>query len=106
MIQRTEYIEKISINTQLYVYFEVEKGQVIYFVVKLSSMFENKMYEIFRFDSGHNYPHKDILNKDGQVIRKIWFKHLNNDEVLTKAVIDIKKNFGIYIERFNKKWFR
>ena len=106
MIQKTEYIEKLSINTQLYVYFEVEKGQVISFVVKLSSMYENKMYEILRYDSGHNYPHKDILHKDGQVIRKVWFKHLSNDETLTKAILDIKKNFEIYVMRFNKKWFR
>jgi hypothetical protein len=106
MIQVTKFIEELSINTQSYVYFEVEKGQVIYFVVKLSSTFENKMYEILRYDSGHNYPHKDILNKDGHVIRKVWFRHLSNKEVLTKALFDIRNNFEKHIERFNKKWFR
>ncbi|MBF0473535.1 MAG: hypothetical protein HQK91_13430 [Nitrospirae bacterium] len=53
----------------------------------------------------YQFSHKDILNKDGQVIRKVWFRHLSNDEVFTKAILDIKENFEIYIERFNKKWF-
>jgi hypothetical protein len=102
----TEYRFNLAINTQIYVYFEIEKGQVINFVVKLSSMFEKVKYEIFRFDSGHNYPHKDILNKDDQVIRKVWFKHHTNNEILTKSILDIKKNFGRHIERFDKKWFK
>jgi hypothetical protein len=93
-------------NTQSCIYFEVEKGQVINFVVKLYSIIENKKYEILRFDSGHNHPHKDILNKDGQVIRKVWFRHLSNNEVLTKALFDIRNNFEKHIERFNKKWFK
>jgi hypothetical protein len=106
MIQITEYRFNLAINIQLYVYFETDKDKVISFVVKLSSIIENKKYEILRYDSGHNYPHKDILNKDGQVIRKVWFKHFNNNEALTKALMDINKNFEIYLERFNKKWFK
>lgn len=104
MIKETKFISELSINTQSYIYFEVEKGQVIHFVVKLSSMFEDKKYEIIRYDSGHNCPHKDILNKNGQVIRKVWLNDLNNKEALTKAIDDIDNNFETYIERF-KKWF-
>jgi hypothetical protein len=106
MIHETEYRLELSINTQSYVYFKTEKRQVLEFVVKLSSMFENKKYEILRYDSGHNYPHKDILNKDGQVIRKVWFRHLSNNEALKKATDDVESNFETYTERFNKKWFR
>ena len=102
----TKYISELSINTQSCIYFKTEKKQVIEFVVKLYSIIDNKKYEILRYDSGHNCPHKDILNKDGQVVRKVWFKHLSNKDALTMAIYDIDINFEIYIERFNKKWFR
>ena len=66
-----EYFLEIAEGIIAYVYFKTEKREVTEFVVKLLSMFEGEWHEIIRYDSGHDCPHKDILNIDGEVIRKV-----------------------------------
>lgn len=83
-------------------YFKAEKGDVKEFVVKLLARFEGTWHEILRYDSGHGCPHKDILNADGDVIRKIWYDFLDNGQGLTVAITDIKDNFEFYKERYEK----
>ena len=56
-------------------------------------------------DSAHDCPHKDILDEEGQVIRKIWFELLDNKQALDMAIKDLKDNHEIYQERF-VKWLR
>ncbi|MBI4699045.1 MAG: hypothetical protein HY758_09130 [Nitrospirae bacterium] len=98
-----EYFLAIVEGTIAYVYFKTDKGEVTEFAVKLLSLFEGKWYEIIRYDSGHDCPHKDILNTDGEVTRKVWYDFLDNGQALTMAITDIKDNFEFYKERF-KKW--
>jgi hypothetical protein len=100
-----EYFLEIAEGIIAYVYFKTEKGDVTEFVVKLLSKFEEDWHEILRYDSGHGCPHKDILNIDGEVIRKIWYDFLDNGQALTMAITDIKENFEFYKER-HKKWLR
>lgn len=100
-----EYFLEIVEETVIYVYFRTTKGEVTEFVVKLLSRFEGEWYEIVRYDSGHGCPHKDILNVDGEVIRKIWYEFLDNGQTLTMAITDIKDNLEFYKERF-QKWLR
>jgi hypothetical protein len=87
------------------VYFKTIKGEVTDFVVKLLSMFEGEWHEILRYDSGHDCPHKDILNIDSEVIRKVWYDFLDNGQALTIAITDIKDNFEFYRERY-QKWLK
>jgi hypothetical protein len=61
----------LSDNVEIHVFFETASGLIINFVVKLFLRLEDTYYEVVRFDSGHNCPHKDILNAQGKVIRKI-----------------------------------
>jgi hypothetical protein len=95
-----EYFLEIEEGTIAYVYFKTEQGEVTQFVVKLLSLFEGKWYEILRYDSGHGCPHKDILNTDGEMIRKVWYDFLDNGQALTMAITDLKDNFEFYTERF------
>ena len=100
-----EYFLEIEEGTIAYVYFKTIKGVVTEFVVKLLIEFKGKWHEIIRFDSGHNCPHKDILNTNGEVIRKVWYDFLDNGQALTMAVTDIKDNFEFYKERY-LRWLR
>lgn len=100
-----EYFLELEEKTITYVHFKTEKGYVTEFVVKLLSAFEGKWHEILRYDSGHGCPHKDILNTDGKVIRKIWYDFLDNGQALTMAITDIKDNFEFYKERY-QKWLK
>ncbi len=100
-----EYFLELEEKTITYVRFKTEKGYVADFVVKLLSAFEGEWHEILRYDSGHGCPHKDILNTDGKVIRKIWYDFLDNGQALTMAITDMKDNFEFYKERF-QKWLK
>ncbi len=100
-----EYFLEIEEGTIVYVYFETSKGDVTEFVVKLLSVLEGEWHEILRYDSGHDCPHKDILNIDGEVIRKVWYDFLDNGQALTMAITDIKDNFQFYIERY-RQWLK
>ncbi|GJQ48322.1 MAG: hypothetical protein H3C64_01540 [Candidatus Kuenenia stuttgartiensis] len=100
-----EYFLELEEKTIVYVHFKTEKGYVTEFVVKLLSAFEGEWHEILRYDSGHGCPHKDILNTDGKVTRKIWYDFLDNGQALTMAIKDIKDNFEFYKERY-QKWLK
>ncbi len=100
-----EYLLPIAEGTIIYVYFKTEKGEVKHFVVKLLSTFEGEWYEIIRHDSGHDCPHKDILDVEGNVIRKVWYDFLDNGQALTIAIADIKDNCEFYVERY-RKWLK
>lgn len=100
-----EYFLEIEEMVVAYVYFKTDKGEVTEFVVKLLSLFGGKWYEIIRYDSGHGCPHKDILNTNSEVIRKVWYDFLDNGQALTMAITDIKDNFEFYKERF-QKWLK
>lgn len=100
-----EYFLELAEGTIVYVHFKITKGNVAEFIVKLLSMFEDKWYEILRYDSGHGCPHKDILNAYGEVVRKIWYDFLDNGQALTMSIKDIKENFEFYKERY-LKWLK
>ena len=100
-----EYFLEIAWGTIIYVNFNVNKGEVEAFVVKLIANFEDEWHEVLRYDSGHGCPHKDILNTEGEVIRKIWYDFLDNGQALTMAVADIRENNEFYLERY-RKWLK
>ena len=100
-----EYFLEIVQAAIVYVYLKTEKGEVKEFVVKLLCEFDGEYYEVLRYDSGHECPHKDILNVDGAVIRKVWYDFLDNSQALTMAITDIKDNYEFYRERY-LKWLK
>lgn len=72
---------------------------------KLILKVDGEYNEVIRFDSAHECPHKDILDIDGTVKRKVWYEFLDNKQGLDLAIKDLKDNFEIYIERY-KKWLK
>lgn len=100
-----EYFLEIAPCTVAYVYFITEKGDVKEFVIKLLCEFEEQWHEVIRYDSGHECPHKDILDTDGNVVRKVWYEYLDNSQALTMAISDIKDNYEFYKERY-LRWLK
>lgn len=100
-----EYFIEIDEDAVVYVFFRTEEGEVSEFVVKFLALFEGAWHEIIRYDSGHDCPHKDILDIYGNVLRKVWYDFLNNAQALTLAVTDIKDNVEFYKERY-LKWLK
>lgn len=99
------YVIELAEGIEIHVYFETLNGLVINFVVKLIVKIKEKYYEVIRYDSAHQCPHKDILDVKGGIIRKVWFDFIDNRQGLDLAIKDLKDNYEMYIERF-KKWLR
>ena len=99
------YAIELVEGIEIHVYFETLNGLVISYVVKLLLRVNKKYYEVIRFDSAHGCPHKDTIDDKGAIVRKTWFESLDNQQGLDMAIKDIKDNYELYIERFNK-WLR
>ncbi len=97
---RKEYFIKLSEDTKVYVFIITKKGRVTDFVAKLMSFCKREWHEILRYDSGHGCPHKDILDQNKKVKRKVWYEFIDNDQALTMAILDLKENYEFYIERY------
>lgn len=100
-----EYFIEIDEDAVIYVFFSTKEGEVLQFVVKCLAEFEGEWYEILRYDSGHDCPHKDILDIHGNILRKVWYDFLNNAQAMTMAVTDIKDNVEFYKERY-REWLK
>lgn len=100
-----EYFLEITDGVIVFAQFKTDEGEVKEFVVKLICEFGGQWNEVLRYDSGHGYPHKDILDTSGKVVRKVWYDFLDNSQALTMAITDIKDNYEFYRERY-KKWLK
>jgi hypothetical protein len=87
---------------EIHVHFVTASGLITDFVVKLLLLLDDRYYEVIRYDSAHNCPHKDVLDNEGKVIRKVWFELLDNKEGLNLAIKDLKDNCQLYAERFER----
>jgi len=105
MEKSKEYTIDISDGTKIYIYLVMTQGIVTTFVVKLLVQFQEVWHEVLRCDSGHDCPHKDILDTEGAVVRKVWYDFLDNGQALTMAITDIKDNHEFYKERY-EKWLK
>jgi hypothetical protein len=92
-------------DVEIHVSFETVSGSLIRFVVKLVLKAGDSFFEIVRFDSAHGCPHKDTLNPNGEVVRKVWLDLLDNKQALDLGIKDLKDNYSLYVERFNI-WLR
>jgi hypothetical protein len=92
-------------DVEIHVSFETLNGSLIRFVVKLVLKVNDSFYELVRFDSAHGCPHKDTLNPNGEVMRKVWLDLLDNKQALDLGIKDLKDNYSLYVERFNS-WLK
>ena len=79
-----------------------EKDRVTRFVVQYETLFEGKWVPVVRYDTGHGYAHKDLLNPDGSK-EKIVLGIADLNEALTLADIDINENWERYKERYLRR---
>jgi hypothetical protein len=95
----------LSGDAEIHVVFETMNGMIVQFVVKLIVSIGQDWYEVARFDGGHGCPHKDILDSEGKVVRKIWYEFLDNKQALDLGIKDLKEHHESYMEGF-RKWLK
>lgn len=76
-------------------------GQILGFAVRL--MLEGDPDKnIARYDTAHNYPHRDVLGCRKGLLRKDWLEGIDLKEALEIAIDDFKNNYERYREIFEE----
>jgi hypothetical protein len=85
-------------------YVEVEfltvHGRVVSFVARLMRFDGGELYGIVRYDTAHGMPHRDLLDRQGRIVRKDWLLEMTFDQALTYAKEDLCQNYEEYIGHF------
>jgi len=73
--------------------------------VQLEIKHQNKWCVCIRYDTSHDFAHRDIIHADGRK-EKFSLGILNYNEALTFAQIDLDKNWQTYLQNFLKEVVR
>jgi len=75
------------------------KKNVLSFIIQYETKFKNKWLAVVRYDTKHDFAHRDIIDKKGNKIKTPMFTKDYN-EALIFAEYDIKSNWKMYKENF------
>jgi hypothetical protein len=99
MVREVEYLVRLG-PADRYRHKDIrEKGKIVSFSVQLETMVENQWHPVVRYDCAHGFAHRDLMQKNGSVIKTPVFIHDYND-ALTFAESDLKANWKVYKERY------
>ena len=99
MKREVEYVIRLGASDRYRHKHVREKGKVVYFRIQYETMVEDEWYPVVRYDTGHGFAHRDLINRRGRVRKTPLFISDYND-ALTFAESDLKANWEIYKERF------
>jgi hypothetical protein len=84
--------------------FELEQGRVLKFVIQLECRFNDKWNAIVRYDTAHNFAHRDLLHPSGETEKSEMITQ-NYNEALTFAIKDLTDNWEKYRQRY-EQWLK
>lgn len=78
-----------------------EHGEVRGFTVQYEATVDDERVPVVRYDTAHGRPHRDVLDRRGETIRKDWLpESLGNKGALEEANQDLRTNWGQYRKAF------
>jgi len=101
-VRKKEFIRPLSDEDRIRENFSIDKGKIKRIVVQYESYIHNKWIPIIRFDTAHNFFHKDIINPD-TTKNKIEITSFNLNDALTFAELDLKNNWQRYKAQYLEK---
>lgn len=88
----------------LRVRFELEQSRVQRFIVQLECYIDDSWSSVVRYDTVHNFAHRDLIYPSGEVAKSEMASQDYN-EALTFAIQDLAENWGKYRERY-ERWLK
>jgi hypothetical protein len=67
-------------------------GRVIAFTVQYETLVGDRWFPVVRYDSQHGTPHRDTLDRQGDLVGKLWINRTMKDTVQF-ALADIWENW-------------
>lgn len=75
----------------------IHQGRVVDLVIQLET-WKEKWLPVVRYNYAHGTPHRDLIHADGKK-EKEWFEGESLDEIVNRAVDDLKTNWKHYLLR-------
>lgn len=79
-----------------------DHGRILRFVVQLEALVEQVWTPIVRYDNAHQFVHRDDLRPDGSQIKTPPMAFANNEDAFNFALQDLRTNFLLYVERYER----
>ncbi len=90
-MRTVEFRRLLSEDNALRVRFKLEHGQVIEFVVQLECLFGSQWAAVVRYDTAHDFAHRDLLHPYKPTTKtRLGMQDYN--ESLTLAINDLMTN--------------
>lgn len=101
-MKETEFVVLLTFTDRYRHYHLSDKGRVIKFTVQYEILIQGKWHPVVRYDTAHQYAHKDILHPNGRVDKTPLYLS-NYNVALAYAESDIKSNWIKYRNRYLKE---
>jgi hypothetical protein len=99
MAREVEYLVRLGPSDRYRHKDMREKGRILSFSVQFETLVENQWYPVVRYDCAHGFAHRDLMQRNGAIIKTPVFIQDYND-ALTFAESDLKANWKVYKERY------
>ncbi len=73
--------------------------EVVAFTVQYETLVGDRYVPVVRYDAQHGMPHRDKLNRSGDVVDKVWLP-MPNVDALNLGIEDIRTNWQRYKAAF------
>ncbi len=103
-MKHIEYVFYLSAKQfdRLRVKFYKEKILILEFVVQYEAKISGEWQTIVRYDTRHNFAHRDLIYPNGKTVKSV-LEWQDYNLALTYATEDLKQNWQIYRRNFEEK---
>jgi len=101
MIRTVTFEHNLGPGNRARVRFVKERGRILAFVVQLECLFGDQWHPVVRYDTAHDFAHRDVIRPDGPT-EKTALSFSDYNQALTFAHDDIKANWQVYRDRYQR----
>ncbi len=97
-----DYFIVFTDTDRVRVWILTERGDVRNFTAQYEAFIDDEWYPVVRYDSWHDRPHRDTLDRFGHVRRKTWLT-IDYADGLDFAISDLRLRWQAYRENFVRR---
>ena len=100
-MRTVEYYKRFDEENVARIVFKVERGKIMRFVVQLECRYGEEWHPVLRYDTAHNFAHRDVLRPNRDTVKQ-ELNLRDYNEALTFAIDDLAQNWHRYRQRYEQ----
>jgi len=104
-VSETRFVAFLTPDDRIRHHHSSVKGTITWFAIQYEAFIHRGWHPIVRYDTAHGFAHCDRMHPNGKV-DKVALPHWDFNEALTFAEYDIKSNWEVYREQYEKEMRR